>query len=352
LKHGPWGDFTLFAVASREPIPRILPYTLGRGVYNFGGNRYREAIELSHDEERLPDGVDGALELKSPPPMFVAAAMKHMVFNAIEVKELVDTISLVVDPAELRQSLASVRFQIVDADTNDPVAAATATMGGYQTRTAGADGSLTFQHLTPGLLELRADGGKDYAATSRYVLLQPGEFQDVGRILLTKRATISGTVVDTQGKPIACSLAAQPEIASTFPAPLAFGIGYTTKADGRFELPVGRGPHVLLLRSGADDRASMRVDTSRGSVENVRCVLAPGTWVRFQTEGKDDPLFLLEILDSSGTPIQSRYAASGVQPALRLVPGTYNYRTRAFDGSVSNGTFNVRDSEANVVIRM
>ncbi len=148
-----------------------------------------------------------------------------------------------------------------------------------------AAGRFAFEAFEPGRTRLAVRSGNYAPLDKNDLLLAAGATLDLGDVVLEHGSQISGTVVDTDGRPVAgVPILRIDDFGGSLLPPLAPSVGAPLAVTGRGgvfrTLPVGPGPWTVLASGGAElaDLALHGDDPGQGS--NLLVTLAPAASIR------------------------------------------------------------------------
>jgi hypothetical protein len=315
-------------VATPEPLGRSLPPTGGRLI-----SRNAHGTWISRHEQwgdRTVDaGCEGMLDLKSPLPLWVNLLHRSEVVATQFVEPEATEVVFVVTPEQALATYGSVRVQIVDGSSGEPVTDARVDLSNFQ---SGGGGQPTDEQgvaeqdlLAPGLLDLEVHA-KGYETVRDTILLGPGEHKDLGRLPLDPATSISGRVVDSQGVPFATTLAYAPADWDHDPAGHIPRVFARSSAEGDFTIPgIGRRRYTVWVRDrNAGIGSTLHVvDTTAGDVEGVTIVVALLTEVVMRTPWPADVSHEVTMLDSRGLALWRTFLDGDTTLKRSYAPGEY-----------------------------
>lgn len=346
---GPRGG-TLTAVATKEDPSGKIPMTELSSVQDFGIGMYR-----TKDSVDVPSGYDGVLILSEPLPAYVSALQKFVVLQTKQVSAGTTEVEFAIAPDDLARTLCEVKLRVVDAVTNAPVKNAGVELNDRQSSGGGVrtteDGTATLKNQPPGLRILTIRGAGGYEHFEEYRRLEPGKFYDFGDVRLSPAVKIHGTIVDPNGKLIDWPLSfykldrVSPTESMSFSYSSTYQRAGVKWKPGEFEIGgIGRGRYLLLPGQKQDEQewalTPTIVDTTAGSVENVRIQLRRGTAVILEPQGAEAWQPVVGIA-SQGTLIWARRIWSHSPVRLNLLPGEYTLTVAHNDRVTRTQTFSV-----------
>lgn len=320
----------LGVVATRERPGRRLSGVGGRVVYRYG-----EGTFLSRSSGNTPPDLgprhQGILQLRSAPSLWVSAVFRDVVLESRPVHGGEEELVFVVDPAALDELRGEVRARIIDRDTGAPIVEGVTLShpsGGLRVKARDESGTLVFDDVLPGTLDLSLDHGPGgWERLEREVDVPPGGIVDLGTIAVGKREEFRVHLRDETGAPLVLSVGAvRPELAGC-PDDLNLRVHVESGADGTATVHhLAPGP-TLLLVGGRDCRARVArlVDTMRE--KEVELVVPPGVEVVLKPERDRVPGLTYLLEDASGTFL---FGGSYLPRGVFLVSGSY--RVRVLDG--------------------
>ncbi len=328
----------VIAVATREHPGKLLPLTDLRSHSTFGVGEFRAPDEsrLYGRASEIAESVDGVLQLSEPPPVYVSAALRHVVLATERGPAGADSVLLTVSMAALRAQLSGVRLQVLDGATLAPVTKAFVDVHDRQTSgpagPIGENGVFSLDVQPPGLLVLtiHAEGYEIFGQT---ICLEPGVVTDLGVIRLDRAASLRGVVVDAAQKPAQVKLTYYPLDRAGDVEPLRDARTTETDSSGAFTLDrLGRRRYVFLVDSPDWALKPVVADVSSGRVEDFRIVIEQGAEVVLEPQVGSEGRLGFTLSDGSGTRIAARYFFKDWPVRLRLFPGDYELGLRDDSG--------------------
>ncbi|MEW6744730.1 MAG: sigma-70 family RNA polymerase sigma factor [Planctomycetota bacterium] len=327
-------DRTVSIVATEGPPGDRLPMSSRSSHSGYGIGRFRDdTVSPRFSKIVDPEGYAGALELQKL-PAYVSVARKHVVLTTEQVLKPVDELTLRVPLEKMRMSSSAVRLRVVDARGNvlEHAEASIADIsGGGFVKTRGADGSIVFSAVDPGLMGLSITirrGATDLGILYKeFIRVEPGRDLDLGDLVFETEATVKGKVVDRAGRPFPSSVWYRNLDRMKVPQPLHPHELHATHPDGRFELSgFMQGRHVFFATP--DYRpdpwlacAPVVVDI-RGSHE-ILIELRPGTKVQLRSDVDRSHVAYYVVENAAGIPVWCTEATEPLSRSLQLIPGSY-----------------------------
>jgi RNA polymerase sigma factor (sigma-70 family) len=321
-----WRGTLDVVVTSREPDAGL------SGFRRSPGDLYRagEFLRKSDDEVDVPRDCSGIVRARVAPPFFVSLILRDATLATQRVDGPLDEPLFTARHDELAALRGGVHVRFVDATTGVVVRGGSANLDPPSASSGGPgsgtktedDGSATLEPFPPGLHRLRFFH-PSYADTGRVVRVPSGRIEELGDVLVWPKATIRGSVLDVNGRPVSASVQVIPLAELHGPAELAIGDGHTAWVAGaRFEFEnVARGLLRVSVTIPEHARLVRTIDASSGLVEGlvfqveegVRVVLrTPEEWIGRQ----------VTIADEAGAPLET-WTVSGTSIPTRLARGRY-----------------------------
>jgi hypothetical protein len=309
----------------------------------------------------------GLFRLPDPLPLHVSACRSSSVLCSQPVNVAGAEITLTVSLDALRATNGSVHFRVVDARTGMPLDTARAELTERQTNPRliaqpyptpprrdfrfddipRVGGDVHLADCEPGVYRIEV-AALDHEHVSERVTVEPGGVTELGTYRLMPAALIEGIVRDESGAPISrAHIEARPLDAD---AAAKEGTFHECSSDwrGHFELHlVGRRKYFVRAMTGKGT-ASIDVDTSGGSVNDVALTLRPGVQVKLKISS-DDSVYSISIFDSRHFVIAEKALAAD-HWTLSLPPGAYSFEVEhaRVESALTTGTFEVGSSPLEV----
>ncbi|MCA8943650.1 MAG: hypothetical protein KDB80_13885 [Planctomycetes bacterium] len=324
----------------RLPMHSLRSTQLGCGVW------YSASV-MRRMSAPMPEDVSGVLELFTAPPVYVSAILGHVVLATELVDEHRDSVRLVVPVDDILDALATVRLQVVDAETAEPVVASVELsadrLGGGTTKT-GDDGCAVLERQPIGMLELRASA-KGYFSVHQRFRIEPGP-QDLGTIRIGRSVVVRGRVVGPDDSARSGMVFIEDLERRSFPQALNSSFMSATDPNGEFELRAGRGR--FLIRAMNPQRTEFGhalIDTTQPFEEPVKLTIRPTVGVKVESEREHVVDFpLLTVMDEQRVPVWTAYVRSA-RTTANLPAGFYDYVIHEQTRVVGSGRIVVRDGE-------
>lgn len=344
-------------VAAWRRLPDNLPPSDLRET-PFTVARWQDAREPGRRTSgQLPARYAGQLEL----PETRAAVIGAVSGNAVLVQTAVEAgqaeVTLVVDPAQLLQRLGTVRLQVVDAATQQPIATAKVGLNDAQSwrqpSPVDAEGRIEFRDLRPGQLRLSIDAA-GRQGPSGLVEVAPGTVTDLGPIAVVApfvlRVRPTGRSGDQELRGNLTPLDA-PGHPSLRPAAVPLGAaraGQDGAVAGDLQATVTPGRYELRLTGAGGAR--VEVDTQKLGEMPLVVELQPEAALRLDPSGLAEPVRLV-IQASNGQRILDRWITWKAAWEQRLMPGTYTIERTTFEGVTQREELSVPAGGASYVLR-
>jgi RNA polymerase sigma-70 factor (ECF subfamily) len=284
-------------------------------------------------------GYMGILTLTREPPVFVSLLDYHRVLQTIEVKLGDEEVHFVSSADAIVALSATVRMQVVDADTLKPIKGAVVLIesgnggGGGGAPPSNEDGVVVVKWLDPGQYELRVHS-KGYAICSRQFLAEGGPNSDLGQIALEPEVPFEARIVDASGAPFNASFHLGVLDAGTRAVTLDSNMSYGSRG-GLLQI-VGLGRQIYVLRTDNLDHASeqgdpqtkwvsgnLLLDLRSGTAPaNYEIRLAPARRLLILKSGNLVGL-KFRILDEAGLPLAGYRLYESAPSAISLPDGNY-----------------------------
>jgi RNA polymerase sigma-70 factor (ECF subfamily) len=289
--------------------------------------------------QALPSGCMGILMLDQELPAYVSLVNYHRVVQTKEVMPGEEEVRFVVSLDDLMATLATIHVQVVDADTQTPLAGANAMLWGGTYMDTGkrsdSSGNIVFEGREPGEFDLhvRAKGYEEYKA---HILADSGTTTDLGQIALDKEIQLEAKVVDGSGAPRSERFSLGTFDPATHKLTMEQQRAYQSGGGGLLKLD-GLGRRVYVLRTANHDAVNdqdnpetkwvsgdVLVDLRSGTAPaNFVVSLVPATRMMIAVKGEPAEGLRFIVMDEQGLDlVSSRFYGTGPRP-LTLPQGKY-----------------------------
>ena len=236
----------LTVIVTEAPLLSDLPPTDNTTVGDVGVGRYESTQRRGKPD---PDAPDGELQLDRAPPLHAALLMRHVVVARQPIGEGQQQLTFEVDVADLKDRLGTVRVQILDGPTGEPITdglwmSLNTAQGGGTRAQPDAEG-LVVASVPPGLVSMLIRGKN---RESRWDLLRvrSGRVLELGTMYLHPPVQLKGRLIGPGGEPVSGSVQWTNLATMTYPRELIDR--RSTSADGGRRLHAAwRGPAPLRV---------------------------------------------------------------------------------------------------------
>ena len=323
-----------YAVATIGAPPSPLPPT-DRRRSPIGFGRWLSTMDVvMGNATALPKRYAGYLELPEDRPLTISAVMRTAVLASAEVEAAQPEVTLTVPLDRLLSSLCTVRMQIVDGETGEPVTKATVSLSDAQSSSSGqpvdAEGRIELTHQLPGLLNV------DVSAPGRIiprlnVELRPGDVVDLGALPVYDIVRVKGRVEGMppgERKPSVTALSLD---ASLHPALRARSHRGQVEPDGTFALRIPSGRyHLRVSRRGA---AELEFSTRDLRDEPLVVSVQPEAVLHLLPPPQDRRL-QLTVIDARERQVWRRWLTWTGPVDVPFLPGAYTLEITDLDGKI------------------
>lgn len=313
----------LSAVATAGPPAGFAP--TDNNMLHLGLGRFAPSRWSRESEDAVP-GLVGTMELQVDPPVYVSLMLRHVVLASEPVAAGQERMEFRVAVDAVSDCLGSVRVQVVDGETGNPLPGARVSVSDAQSGGGGTptdeQGTVTIEDVPPGIMDLHVSA-KDRAGVSRHFRIAPGEDLDLGTIVLEPALKVSGLVLGPDGKPVQADIRWDDLEHHLPPMPLINNRSTRSNAEGEFSL-WNVGPSRFALHVRADELvAHALVDATKGPPEDLEVRLQPGVPVKVVKDIASDRQYLFSIRTRDGLPVYGDLVRSAGDMTLHLPPGEY-----------------------------
>ena len=335
-------------IALWQPIPDELPPSDLRDT-PLTVARWQSSRDIGRGAatRELPARYAGVLELPESRDAFVAAVWKEVVLARGSLAKDQQEVELVVDPARLQASLATLRLVVVDRD-GKPLPGAKVGVNDRQSRgeptVVGGDGRFDRADLAPGLFLLTIScEGHEFAPSQ--ITLRPGAVTDLGQVqAMPARAVTIRLAEVAEGKRPLGSMwlldATNHAALRPFEHRLAFRNG-----EAKLELVDGR--YLLQVRgAGAVRRV---VDTRTLGDAPLVVELQPEAKLQIDPSATTTPTRLV-LTAEDGTVVHDRWVTWRGRWEMPLLPGRYQVAITPLGGATSTRSLDLPSEGAKLVL--
>lgn len=336
-------------VAAWSPLPARFPPSDLRET-PFSVARWTDrSLPGRSGTNTLPTRFAGVLDLPETRAAHVGAVVGSAVLATAAVEPGQPEVALTIDPAQLLAQYGTVRLQVVDGPTQQPIPTAKVGLNDSQSwrqpSPVDAEGRIEIRDLRPGLLRLSiAVEGR--TAPSLHVEVAPAATIDLGPIAVVEpfllRVRVSGRTGDKELRATLVPLAT-PRHAALRPASLSMhGKGDDLQAT----VPPGR----YQLRIGGGGGARVDLDTGKLGSEPLVVALSPEATLRLDSRELRDPVRLV-LRTTNGAVEFDRWITWKSAWEQSLLPGTYTAEQTTFEGATTQLPLVVPADGASFVLR-
>lgn len=335
-------------IALWQPIPDDLPPSDLRGT-PLTVARWQSSRDIGRGAatRELPARYAGLLELPESRDAFVAAVWKEVVLARGTLAKDQQELELVVDPARLQASLATLRLVVVDRD-GKPLPGAKVGINDRQSRgvptVVGGDGRFDRADLAPGLFQLTIScQGHEFAPSQ--ITLRPGAVTDLGQVqAMPSRAVTIRLAGAAEGRiPIGSMWlldATNHAALRPFEHRLSFRNG-----EAKLELVDGR--YLLQVRGAGGVRRV--VDTRVLGDAPLVVELQPEAKLQIDPSAITPPTRLV-LTAEDGTVVHDRWVTWRGRWEMPLLPGRYQVAITPLGGTTSTRSLDVPSDGTKLVL--
>ena len=337
----PMGARILVPVATRVPPGKRFAEVVGSVNSEFGAGRYQ-----SHGPRagKVAPGGMGVLVLDCDLPVWVSLVHFQVVLQTQRVDVGQDEVTFVLTPDDLLAGLATIRVQVIDAETGLPLQHARVMVRGgtYSDLGVATDpqGVATIDRREPGhfVLHVRAAG---YERLRKPIDALPGEVTELGTVALDKEVTVEGRVLDLEGHPRSASFSLGILDPGDHSIHWFQQEGFRSAGDGSFDIK-GLGRKEYLIRTSNHDAhnngewegitwvsGNLLLDTRAGSVAGLEVRLRPASKLVLHVAGGVGDGMRFRVVDERGFELVAS-GLHGSEPRLLQLPAG-NYRVSLLD---------------------
>ena len=327
----PWG--LPYVVATEAPLAGDLPPTEHTRLTRFGLGEWKDfhgpwARDVG-DKVR-EQGYAGELRMRSAPPAHASLLLCSLLLQTQRIEAGQQELVFTIEAKDVLARHGTVKLRLVHGATGaaitDVAVNVHSSAGGGSYAKTGADGRASIEHVAPGLGMLQVQRSAEREGTFRYLLVPPGASVDLGDVALTAVETITGTVVDADGKPVNGASVQSTELdCRTFPQPLDRYTSSGTEADGKFQLwDCGRHRYVVFARTQDGRFGFTTVDAIAGAPAGVTITLGVPTKVALKAHFDRTVGYIVTALGNGRSPAAVVTLGPMYWPdSMQLPPGAY-----------------------------
>lgn len=335
-------------IALWQPIPDELPPSDLRET-PLTVARWQSSRDIGRGAatRELPARYAGVLELPESRDGFVAAVWKEVVLARGSLAKDQQEVELVVDPARLQASLATLRLVVVDRD-GKPLPGAKVGVNDRQSwgepAPVGADGRFDRADLAPGLFQLTIScQGHEFAPSQ--ITLRPGAVTDLGQVqAMPARAVTIRLAGVAEGR---IPLGSMWLLDATNHAALRPFEHRLPFRNGEVKLELVDGRYLLQVRgAGAVRRV---VDTRTLGDAPLVVELHPEAKLQIDPSATTTPTRLV-LTAEDGTVVHDRWVTWRGRWEMPLLPGRYQVAITPLGGTTSTRSLDLPSDGAKLVL--
>ncbi len=344
------------AVALFEAPPPLLPPT-EMNESDLGIGRWRGSRDAAFGTgTALPKRFAGYLELPNDEPLYVSAVLRTAVLATERVEAGQEELILTVPLEQVLATMGTVRLQVVDAASGQPVAGARVGLSDAQSSGQGlpvdAQGKIELRFARPGLLNLDIQV-KDRVAPLLNVEVAPGATIDLGAIAVHVPIEFKATLVDA---PAEVQVSLVPLDQPAHPALKVRGTHFGSARNGEFTARIAPGryrlrgtPPVRSTGSTAGGLAVVEFDTQSLTAEPLRVPMQATAKLKITPPA--NRRVQLAIRDAAGLPHFRRWLSWTTTFDLNLVPGEFTVEITPFGGTATSRPLHLPAAGAELDLR-
>lgn len=335
---------SLVPMATREPPAPILVGVPGHKSGHYEAGWF---MDNGWGHDPLPAEYLGTLVLDGAPPVYVSLVLHGAVLATELVAAGEDEAAFVLEPETLLAARSALRLCLVEAETAEPIAGAQVMLWAGQFQQpwprTDAKGCAVFSERPPGTYELwvLAEGREQ---ARRSVTLTKGETFDLGTLELAQEVSISGSVVDGEGRVDKTSIELGRVDPETREVAMVQGQFWQCDRSGFFRI-AWLGPGEFVVRASlpaggfgktepARATANHLVSTLAGSVEDLELPLLPQGRLLLRGERPDWESLSYQAFDGQGLERGGGRLLDTLQYSVDLPRGPYRVVLRDAAGAL------------------
>lgn len=323
-------DVGPIAVATFERPPAVLPATDLRHP-DVGVGSWHGQFEPGMGTRALPKRFTGSLELPSDEPLFVSAVLRTAVLATERVQAGQAEVTITVPFDRVLGSLTTLRLQVVDGESDAPVAGARVGLSDSQSsgmgRAVDAEGRIELRRQRPGLLNLDVQAS-DRVAPLFDVELAPGAEVDLGALRVYPPVEVKVHLVGpgTDGE---VRMAVQCLDAPPHPALRMRSTHHGSARDSTWSARLAPGRYRIRA-AGTNALGIVDIDTANLGPEPVRIDLRACAKIRVTPPA--DRRVQLHVRDAAGISHFRRWLSWSTAFDIDVPPGDYTFAVTSLGG--------------------
>jgi hypothetical protein len=335
-------------IALWQPIPDDLPQSgLRDSPLTIAKWKSSREIGRGTTTRELPARYAGVLEMPESRDAFVAAVWKEVVLARASLAKDQQELELVVDPARLQASLATLRLVVVDRD-GKPLPGAKVGVNdrqsGGQPTAVDADGRYEKSDLAPGLFTLTVSC-EGHRFAPHEITLRPGAVVDLGQVqALSSREVTIRLAGAAEGKEPRGGMRLLETASHAALRPLEHRLSFR---NGEAKLGLVDGRYLLQVRGAGGARRI--VDTRALGDGPLVVELQPEATLQVDSSATPTPTRLV-LTTEDGAVVHDRWVTWRSRWDLPLLPGRYQVATTPLGGSASTRSLDVPSEGAKLVL--
>lgn len=335
-------------IALWQPIPDDLPLSgLRDNPLTIAKWKSSREIGRGATTSELPARYAGVLEMPESRDAFVAAVWKEVVFARASLAKDQQELELVVDPARVQASLATLRLVVVDRD-GKPLPGAKVGVNDRQSwgepTAVDADGRFEKANLAPGLFTLTVSCEGHRFASSE-ITLRPGIVTDLGQVqAMSGREVTIRLAGAAEGKEPRGTMQL---LDATNHAALRQLEHRLPFRNGEAKLGLVDGRYLLQVRGAGGVRRI--VDTRSLGDGPLVVELQPEATLQVDSSATPTPTKLV-LTAEDGAVVHDRWVTWRSRWDLPLLPGSYQVTTTPLGGTASTRSLDVSSGGAKLVL--
>jgi len=335
-------------IALWQPIPDELPPSgLRDNPLTIGKWKSSRELGRGATTRELPARYAGVLEMPESRDAFVAAVWKEVVFARASLAKDQQELELVVDPARLQASLATLRLVVVDRD-GKPLPGAKVGVNDRQSwgqpTAVDAEGRFEKVDLPPGLFALTVSC-EGHRFPSSEITLRPGLVTDLGQVqAMSGREVTIRLAGAAEGKEPRGTMRLLDAPAHAALQQSAVELSFP-KGEAKASLVDGR--YLLQIRGAG---AARRIVDTRALGDGPLVVeVQPEAMLQVDSSAMATPTKLV-LTAEDGAVVHDRWVTWRSRWDLPLLPGRYQVTITPLGGTASTRSLDVSSEGAKLVL--